>query len=199
MTPVITALVGLLGVLVGALLSSLLQRRNWQLQEAAKAYARLFVVGDEAMRLMNSLAIAIDKLAAEVEPPATVRSRSKEDPQIKREYEYVCEMRMGFRGTENRELRHLMKHAWMLERDSEIRTLIRNAESQYAHDALTLEMQFGKLKDKRQDVTDEQVRKRAPVNRWFDTMDELRNRVAAKYFHGERADTQSDEGPGSNT
>jgi type II secretory pathway pseudopilin PulG len=182
---IITALVGLLGVLVGALLSSLLQRRNWQLQEAAKIYARLFTVGDEAMRLMNTLQINIDNLAATVQPPATVYLRSKENADVGGAYAHITKMRDDFRGSENREFRHLLKHAWMLERNPGIRALIEKVDGEYQNDCVTLEMHFGKLHDKRQNEIDGQVAKRPAVDRWFGALDRLRTSVAIQYFHAE--------------
>jgi len=182
---IITALVGLLGVLVGALLSSLLQRRNWQLQEAAKIYARLFAVGDEAMRLMNTLQINIDNLASTVQPPATVYLRSKDNAEVGSAYARITNMKNDFRASENREFRQLLKHAWMLERDPGIRALIEKVETEYQNDYVTLTMCFDKLLDRRQKEIDRQIATRPMVDRWFGALDRLRTSVAAKYFHAE--------------
>ncbi len=59
MTAAITALVGLVGVLVGVLLSFFLQRRLWQTQEAMKAYSELFSFGNETLRRCNNVLICI--------------------------------------------------------------------------------------------------------------------------------------------
>ncbi len=91
MSAVITALVGLLGVLVGVLLSSRLQYRNWQAQELAKVYAELFAAGDESMRAMNCIYILSENLASEHPGLPTAQRAAQQDPDAQMRYNEIRE------------------------------------------------------------------------------------------------------------
>lgn len=54
------ALIGFMGVLVGAGLATRRDQRNWRLQEAMKAYAALFPAGRKEIELCGSLAFGGD-------------------------------------------------------------------------------------------------------------------------------------------
>ena len=118
MTAVITALVGLVGVLVGVLLSFFLQRRLWQTQEAMKAYSELFAIGDETLRSWNTLASGEGD---EVHVQGLLRD--KHDPAFRR----------------------VLQQCWMLEKDASIREQIGRLQRTYSDYTQQLDRQFPSL------------------------------------------------------
>lgn len=161
MTAVITALVGLLGVLVGVLLSFFLQRRLWQTQEAMKAYSELFAVGDETLRRCNTVLglIGVD----------TTREAHEQDRILRQEYDPA--------------FRRLLRQSWMLERDPGIRQKIEGFQQKYLDCKVGLDMRLGEASDKRKDLQ-EQIAKTPWPDSLFSLLESLQREVAAKYFHG---------------
>ena len=107
MTAVITGLVGLVGVLVGVVLSFFLQRRLWQTQEAMKAYSELFAAGNEM--LGNWTILASSECAAGEALHLEATLRQEHDPMFRR----------------------MVRQCWMLEKDATIRRTIERLEEMY--------------------------------------------------------------------
>lgn len=180
MTAVITALVGLLGVLVGALLSSLLQRRNWQRQEAMKAYAALFAEGEREIQLCDAIGYA-----GAVGDDALIDAADDQLP-----------------GFADSPFLQFLARCWLLERNSDIRQCISDLEPKFRDmaRACRASAQTWKLEQELESEGNASMRKMrqqklALVRRRADTgpqsedvrqlLEDLRASVARKYFHGE--------------
>ena len=160
MTAVITALVGLVGVLVGVLLSFFLQRRLWQTQEAMKAYSELFAVGDETLRRCNDVLILIGE-------PEQAHEHNRI---LHEEYDPT--------------FRRLLRHCWMLERDASVRQKIEGFQQKYIDCKVGLNLRLAEAADKRKGLLQQQIAQKPPPDSLFPLLESLQREVAAKYFHG---------------
>lgn len=183
MTAVITALVGLVGVLVGVLFASLLQRRTWQRQEAMKTYAELFTTGNDVLRFCTGLWIELGNLNALVDNHETIARARVSNPDLGTQHQVLEKTYGDFKQTEDRVFRHLVIQCWMLERDPVIRRSIKAFEQKYLACQVTLRMLFGRLSDKRKGSMDKVIAKRPTPDSLFETLEQLQNQVAGKYFH----------------
>ncbi len=162
MTAAITARVGLVGVLVGVLLSFFLQRRLWQTQEAMKAYSELFATAEETLMICNGIIEYIDNdLFAEAR---------EQNAQFRQEHDPV--------------LHRLLRQCWMLERDAGIRERIEDVQHRYQRSKVGITLRFQKSKDKRKETFDRMIANEPRPGSVFPVFESLQREVAAKYFHG---------------
>ena len=162
MTAVITGLVGLVGVLVGVVLSFFLQHRLWQRQEATKAYARLF-------GLWTELRVPWNKVAS----MASIDSLQGAKERYEKDYRPV-----------HWNLLLQVKHCWMLERNPAVRSQVEHVEQVYEEESDLLYSRLQMNADAFGDLLQELGRKRAGTwARINDEFDNLRKTVAEKHFH----------------
>jgi hypothetical protein len=183
MTSIVAALLGFVGGLVVAHVAAVLHRRNWQLQEAMGAYARLFAAGDEACRMMTSLCLWADNLDGKLGPEGTVQTVRKTRPEIGEEYERLMRDHGRFRSQYDLEVRHLLKQCWMLEREPEIRQSIEAIEHRYSEAAVGLVLRFDKLQDRRKASMQQEIDKKCLPDQVHEDFNTLRRAVARRYFH----------------
>jgi len=173
MTAIITALVGLVGVLVGVLLSFFLQRRLWQTQEAMKAYSELFAVGDETLRRCNNVACIIDNF--------NIEEAHKENALFRQQYDPV--------------FRRMLRQCWMLERDVATRARIEEIQQKYLDCKVGLHLRFDRALDRSKQTFDNMIANQPTPESLFPLLESLQHEVAAKYFHNADA-SQGNTKPG---
>ena len=197
MTAVVTGLVGLVGVLVGVLLSFFLQRRLWQRQEATKAYAALFALGEEALQMGTSIEGRIldanRKILEAIQSQKAGPSAYKSDSSLVELQESVRLRYEKFGREAHLKLLQATAQCWLLERDSETRDHIKQFQEHYLAIKVALRMRFeniqidwyseGKCSNERQ----RRLEQRPHFDQLFDELGALREWVAGKHFHGGEA------------
>jgi len=193
-TAVITALTGLIGVLVGVLLASLLQRRNWQRQELMKSYAALFPLGEDALRLANTVELEVGNASPAILD--AVRSQ-KGDPTAYKSDERAVQLRESahllyeeFHRQADPELRKVLLQCWLLERDREIRTHIERFQERYLAVKVGLRRRFNNMEidwlsgGARSHERQQRMEAKPHVDELFEELKEMREQVADRHFHG---------------
>jgi hypothetical protein len=175
---------GLLGVLVGAFLVSFLERRNWQRQETMKAYADLFTVGDEALRWCYTIANLLDNLSYELGESFLAEAEGA-NPKLRKEYDRILSLWQDFSRAEDQRFRHLLTQCWMLEREPETRSHLKELEKQYKECKAGLERRRSKVLESRKKEIDAAIEKKPSPDTLFQQMESLKIEVARQYFHGE--------------
>ena len=181
MIPIITGLVGLIGVLLGALLASLLQRRNWQLQEAKKEYAALFDHGNREIAIYKALQDA-----------ALVGN----DALVKKAYGML-------RGQVDSRFLRTLSRCWLLEKDPGIRAEIEKIRGEY--ESCRLKCRYyaerpmrgqggpkSPQEEKLAQATEEKEERRPGPEDVKENLSRLLHEVAGRYFHG---NAQAPSGP----
>ncbi len=168
------------GVVVAFLapwLSSRWSRRNWQLQEAMKAFAGMLHAGNREISVCQNI-----KLGAAIDDDELIQKGFDE---------------LG--GRVNSRFLQLLGECWLLERDSGIRAMIDNLEQSYGEYRLHVRKcaEDRELEKRLQETNDPQLRKNLKRrleqkyngmngDQLLNKLKELRNSVAGKYFHGKR-------------
>ena len=179
---ILGGIIGFIGGVVVAHVSALLQRKNWQLQEAMKAYAQLFTQGNDALRKWNTLHLFLDNLNHAVDPQ-TITKAAKSDAALGMEHDRLLRLRDDLERDEDRTFRHLLNQCWMLERNPELQEAIESLRKAYGESRVTVRMLFGRLVDIRKDQIDKTLQDRVVPESLFGQMEELRHRVAEMHFH----------------
>jgi hypothetical protein len=178
MTDLQPAFIGLIGVLFGSLLVSYLQRRNWQRQEAMKAYASLFHAGAREIETCSRLTIGGKAGWEDV-----IRNASAKLPSL----------------LDSPFLQSLMR-CWLLEKDREIRGIIETLDAEYPklRDTSwswveTWEMEkresaeagdhAQRMAEKRTEMARESAKEGPTAQSVLGTLNGLKQKVAKKYFH----------------
>jgi hypothetical protein len=173
MTAIVTALVGLIGVLVGTLLAALLQRRNWRLQATMESYARLDAEGGREIEILECLergapfgdkgliSAARAKLGAAVESPFL----------------------------------QAIAQCWLLERDPAIRVDLRELERIYkkarercgmqVDQSLVLKQEPGPSRNGLYEAWERKMAGMPTPEQARQLFERIRETVAGEYFHGE--------------
>jgi hypothetical protein len=186
-------MIAAVGVLGGILLgqhSAWLQRRNWQRQEAMKAYADLFTVGDEALRICTTIAMWQDNLDSQL-GESSLAEAARSDPAVQKEDDKIQSMRRDFSRSEDQRFRHLLTQCWMLERKPETRNQLKEFEKQYQSCKVGLALRRSKLVDRRKQAMEESISRKPSPDTLFQVLEKLQIIVAKQYFHGGDADVPS--------
>jgi len=181
MSPIITVLVGLIGVLLGVLLASLLQRRNWQLQEATKAYAALFDHGNRELEICETLQYA---------------GLVGNDALAKKAYGML-------EGQVDSRFLRTLSRCWLLEKDPGIRAEIERIQEKYKSCRLKcryyaerpMRGQGGPKspqEEKLAQAAEEKEERRPGPEDVKENLGRLLHKVAGRYFHG---NAQAPSGP----
>jgi hypothetical protein len=181
----LTFLGGILGGILLAQHTAKLQRRNWQIQELMKTYAELFTVGDEALRLCNTIAMFLDNLGAQMGDSCLAQARET-DPDVRKEYDRIQSIRQDFGAKEDLRFRRLLTQCWMLEGQTRIRTQLKEFEKEYLICKVGLDLRHSKLVGQRKQACADMVQKRVSPDALFHSLERLQIAVAKQHFHGRK-------------
>jgi len=173
MTAIVTALVGLIGVLVGTLLAALLQRRNWRLQATMEAYARLFTAGTREIQILVSAAVG----AGLGDPALISAARAKLGARVESPFLQA------------------IAQCWLLERDPAIRANLRELEPMYnqarerygkqVQQSEVLKQPPGPGRESLYQELEGEIAGMSTPEQARELLERIRETVAGKYFHGE--------------
>lgn len=190
----LTALLGFVGGVVVTHLSAFLQRRNWQRQELMKSYATLFSVGEEALRIANTVELVTGNANAAIleaiQAQNADRSAYKSDPRVVELRESVRLLYEEFQRQADPKLRQAVSQCWLLERDSETRDRIEQYQKRYLAAKVGLRQRFDNMEinwvsgGRRSAERQEQIDRQPHVEGLFGHLESLREWVASKHFHG---------------
>ena len=173
MTAIVTALVGLIGVLVGTLLAALLQRRNWRLQATKEAYVKLFTAGIREIQILVSAAVG----AGLGDPGLISAARAKLGARVESPF------------------LQLIGQCWLLERDPAIRANLRELERMYnqarerygmqVDQSLVLKQEPGPSRNGLYEAWERKMAGMPTPEQARQLFERIRETVAGEYFHGE--------------
>jgi hypothetical protein len=190
-----TILPVLIALFVGILLaqhSAWLQRRNWHLQEAMKAYVELFGTGNEALRVCNTVWIHASNLDAYINDAirsssAPLRDMFASQDLVERR-KHLAEMQDRFYQTQDPVLGRCLGLCWMLERKTNLRRSIEEFQAKYLETKVDLRTILSRIETQfaskgLAQALSRAERKPAYPDLLFDELNKMQLEVGRKYFH----------------